>query len=227
MLEGGGGYEVDNAGVSDCCSPKGYRWLFSERRAESDAKRYRRKGLDATSRRIVDAIKRQPLQGRTLLEVGGGVGDLQIELLKAGVASAISIELTPTYETAARTLLREAGLQDRVERKVMDFADANGAVPPADIVILNRVICCYPDMTKLAAAAADHTREFLVMSFPKNRWWIRLGLNAVNAGMRLARREFQVFLHSPDRIAATAEQRGLKSAWNKTGFVWQIVAMRR
>jgi hypothetical protein len=213
--------------VSDCCSPKGYRWIFSEQKAESDAKRYRHKGLDATSRRIVDTIKRQPLQGRTLLEVGGGVGDVQIELLKAGVASAVSIELTPTYEVAAWTLLREAGLEDRVERKVMDFAVANGAVRRAEIVILNRVICCYPDMTHLAAAAADHTKELLVMSFPKNRWWIRLGLDAVNAAMRLTRREFQVFLHSPDRIVATAEQRGLKAAWNEAGFVWQIVAMRR
>lgn len=217
----------DNADVTDCCSPKGYRWVFSERRAESDAKRYRRKGLDATSRRIVDTIKRQPLQGRTLLEVGGGVGDLQIELLKAGAASAVSIELTPTYETAARTLLREAGLEERVERKVMNFAVANGAVPPADIVILNRVICCYPDMTQLAVVAADHTRELLVMSFPRERWWIRLGLDAGNAVLRLARREFQVFLHSPDRIVATAEQRGLKPASNEPGFVWQIVALRR
>jgi predicted O-methyltransferase YrrM len=137
--------------MSDCCSPKGYRWVFSERKAESDAIRYRRKGLDATSRRILDTIKRQPLQDRALLEVGGGVGDLQIELPKAGAASAVSIEVTPTYETAARTLLREAGLEDRVERKVMDFAAANGAEPPADIVILNRVICCYHDMIQLAA----------------------------------------------------------------------------
>jgi 2-polyprenyl-3-methyl-5-hydroxy-6-metoxy-1,4-benzoquinol methylase len=218
---------IDNSGVRDCCSPKGYRWIFSERQAQADARRYRRRGLDAVSRRIVELVKREPLQGRTVLEVGGGIGGIQIELLRAGAASAVSIELTATYETAARALLREAGVEDRVERKVMDFAAANGAVPAADIVILNRVICCYPDMARLTSAAADHTRQMLVMSFPRERWWTRLGLSAVNAILRLTRREFQVFLHSPAGILATAEQRGLKTTSNKTGFLWQIVALER
>lgn len=213
--------------MSDCCSPKGYRWVFSQRKAEADARRYRRQGLDAVSRRIVELVKGEPLQGRTLLEVGGGIGGIQIELLKAGLASAVSIELTPTYEEAARALLREAGVADRVERKVMDFAAANGAVPAADIVILNRVICCYPDMPRLTGAAADHASQMLVMSFPKERWWTRLGLAAGNAMLRLARREFQAFVHPPASILAIAEQRGLQTVSNETGFVWQVVALQR
>ena len=165
---------TDNPGVGDCCSPQGYRWIFSEKRAQAEARRYRRKGLDVTSRRIVDFLKEQGVHGRTLLEVGGGVGGIQIELLKAGVASAISIELTPTYEEVGWTLLREAGLANRVERKVMDFAEAAAEVESADIVIMNRVVCCYPDMPKLTVAAGDHAKEILVMSFPKARLWTRL-----------------------------------------------------
>src|SRR5256885_518357 len=139
-----------------CCSPKGYKWVFSERSARAEARRYRRKGLDGTSRRIVDFLKGQGLEGRTVLEVGGGIGAIQIELLKAGASRALSVELTPTYEEAAGALLREAGLTDRVERRVMDFAEAASEVDGADIVVLNRVICCYPDMPKLAGAAAGH-----------------------------------------------------------------------
>src|SRR6266704_373506 len=73
--------------MSDCCTPKGYRWIFSERSARAEAKRYRRKGLDATSRRIFDFVKKQGVEGRTVLEVGGGIGAIQIELLKAGAGS--------------------------------------------------------------------------------------------------------------------------------------------
>src|SRR5438309_6657744 len=105
--------------VSDCCSPKGYRWVFSERSARAEARKYRRRGLDGTSRRIVDFLKTQGVEGRTVLEVGGGIGAIQIELLKAGASRAVSIELTPTYEDGAARLLREAGLADRVERRVM------------------------------------------------------------------------------------------------------------
>src|SRR4029077_1691386 len=142
--------------VSDCCTPKGYGQIFSERGARAQARSYRRNGLDATSRRIVELLKEQGVDGLTLLEIGGGIGAVQIELLKAGLARAVSVELTPSYEASAAELLREAGLEDRVERKVMDFVDAGSDVAQADIVVMNRVICCYPDLPRLAGAAADH-----------------------------------------------------------------------
>ena len=213
--------------MSDCCTPKGYRWIFSERSARSEARRYRRKGLDATSRRIVDFVKAQGVDGRTVLEVGGGIGAIQIELLKAGAARAMSVELTPTYEDEAAALLREAGLTDRVERRIMDFATAGAQVEGADIVILNRVICCYPDMPRLAGAASDHARELLVMSFPKGSWWMRVSMLLGNAMLRAMRREFQIFLHPPKRILATSEQHGLRTVLDDTGVFWTVAGLRR
>src|SRR2546425_1765467 len=88
--------------MSDCCSPKGYRSIFSEKRAHAEARRYRRHGLDPTSRRIAEFLKQQGIGGRTLLEVGGGIGAIQIELLRAGITHAVNIELTPTYEELPR-----------------------------------------------------------------------------------------------------------------------------
>jgi hypothetical protein len=217
----------DNSGMSDCCSPKGYRWLFSERNARAEAKRYRRGGLDPTSRRIVDYLRQRGVEGRTLLEVGGGIGAIQIELLKAGATRAVSVELTPTYERVARELLSEAGLEDRVERKVMDFAQSGAEVEVADIVIMNRVICCYPDMPALAGGAATHTREVLVMSFPKDSWWTRTLLTLGNFGLRVLRREFQVFVHPPDQILAVAERHGLHTALVTPGLFWQIAIVQR
>jgi magnesium-protoporphyrin O-methyltransferase len=213
--------------MSDCCSPKGYRTIFSEKRAHAEARRYRSRGLDRTSRRILELLTRQGIVGRTLLEVGGGIGAIQIELLRAGMTRAVNIELTPTYEAAAQGLLREAGLEDRVERRVTDFAEAAGEVEAADIVIMNRVICCYPDMPKLAGAAADHTREVLVVSFPKERWWTRALISVGDLALRVARQQFQVFLHSPDKIIATAERHGLKTASTQTSFFWEVASLRR
>jgi len=128
--------------MSDCCTPKGYRKVFNGKSARKEAKNYRRKGLDATSRSIVDLLRNRGIGGRTVLEVGGGIGAVQIELLKAGAAKAVSVELTPTYEAAAAELIREAGLEHQVERRLMDFAENGQQVEPADIVVLNRVICC-------------------------------------------------------------------------------------
>ncbi len=213
--------------MSGCCSPKGYRWVFSERSARSEARRYRRRGLDATSRRIVDFIKSQGVEGRTLLEVGGGIGAIQIELLKAGAERALSIELTPTYEAVAQELLAEAGLAGRVERRVMDFALSARDIPRADIVVLNRVICCYPDMPRLTGAAADHAGRLLVMTYPRAAWWMRGGLAAGNAMLWLARREFHIFVHSPRAIIATSEGHGLHRVADERGLLWIMSAMRR
>jgi magnesium-protoporphyrin O-methyltransferase len=213
--------------LSDCCSPKGYRWVFSERSARAEAKRYRRKGLDSTSRRIVDFLKTQGVEGKTVLEVGGGIGAIQIELLKAGAARALSVELTPTYEEVAAGLLREAELSDRVERRVMDFAEAADQVDGADVVIMNRVICCYPDMPRLAGAAADHARQLLVMSFPRKTWWMYVGLKVSNFLLWTTRREFHIFLHPTEKIIATSEQHGLEPVLDQQGLVWNVAALRR
>lgn len=213
--------------MSSCCSPKGYRWVFSERNADAEAKRYRRKGLDSTSRRIVDYLKAQGVGGMTVLEVGGGIGAIQIELLKAGAARAVSVELTPTYEEVANQLLEEAGLASRVERKVMDFAEAAPLVEAADVVVLNRVLCCYPDMPKLAGAAAAHANRVLVLSFPRRTWWTVGGLALANSMLALTRREFHIFVHPPAKIVATSEGHGLRAVHDDSGFLWTVAALRR
>lgn len=213
--------------MSDCCTPKGYRQIFSEKNAAGEAKRYRRKGLDGISKRIVDLIKERGVEGKTLLEVGGGVGAIEIELLKAGMARAVNVELTPTYEAAAGELVVEAGLSDRVQRRVMDFAEAGPEVETADVVVMNRVICCYPNMPKLAGAAADRANSIVVMSFPNRRWWTSLGLTLANFGFRVIRMQFRVFLHPPALIMATVEQRGFKTKLDQQGLLWQVVALER
>ncbi len=213
--------------MSDCCTPRGYRRVFSERRAHAAAKRYRRKGLEATERRIVDLMLARGVEGRAVLEVGGGVGAVQIELLRAGASGAISIELTPTYEEAALTLLREAGLEGRVERRIVDFVEAGAGVGAADVVVMNRVLCCYPDMPRLAGAAADHTLALLVVSYPKATWWTRLTLRLGNVALRLFRREFHIFLHSPVDISRTMESHGLRPLTRRRGLFWEIAAWER
>jgi magnesium-protoporphyrin O-methyltransferase len=213
--------------VSDCCTPKGYRQIFSEKNAAGEAKRYRRKGLDGTSKRIFDFIRERGVEGKTLLEVGGGIGAIEIELLKAGMARAVNAELTPTYEAAATELLVDADLTDRVERRVMDFAAAGPEVETADVVVMNRVICCYPDMPKLVGAAADRAKGMLVMSFPNRRWWTRLGLTIANFGCRVIRLQFRVFLHPPELILAAVETHGFRTKLNEQGLFWQVTALER
>src|SRR5688572_16023398 len=115
---------------------------------------------------MVDFLAERGVEGATVLEVGGGVGEIQIELLKRGAASAVTLELSPAYDDEATQLLREAGLEGRVERRLHDIAEDPEAVEPADVVVLHRVVCCYPDYERLLGVAAQHARRLLVFSYP-------------------------------------------------------------
>ncbi|HEX2648141.1 MAG TPA: methyltransferase domain-containing protein [Candidatus Dormibacteraeota bacterium] len=213
--------------MPDCCTPKGYRWIFSERSARTEAKRYRKRGLDGTSNSIVDFLKKRGVSGETVLEVGGGIGAIQIELLKAGATRATSIELTPTYEDVAVGLLAETGMTGRVDRRVMDFAEGEKLVEAADVVVMNRVVCCYPDMPRLVHAASRHARRVLVMTYPtKNPVFVAL-IGTANALLRLFRREFHIFLHSPEAILATSSEDGMSVALNDKGILWTTAALIR
>lgn len=206
-----------------CCgSQAAYAKTFGKRTARRDARRYRRRGPDATAASIVRSLG--DVQDHTILEVGGGVGALQLELLKNGAARATNVELSPAYEDEARKLAEEHDLAGRIERVVADFAD--DGVAPADVVVLNRVVCCYPDPERLLGRAANHARHELVFTFPRERWWIRSGFALVNAWLRLRRTEFRVFLHPTARLLAIPREQGWEQAVERQGTFWRLAGFR-
>jgi hypothetical protein len=145
------------------------------------ANRYRKRGLDRAARRMVEFLEEHGLEGSTVLDVGGGVGEIEIELLKLGAAHAVNLELCSAYDTEAAQLLSEAGLEQRVERCVHDIAVDPAGVEAADVVVLHRVVCCYPDYERLLGAAAEHARRLLVFSHPPRNMVSRLLFTCQNS----------------------------------------------
>ena len=188
------------------------------------ARRYRKRGLDPTARRLFESLR---TKGETVLELGGGVGEIGIELLHAGADHATNVELSPAYEPEGKRLLHEAGLEGRMEWRYGDVVEEPELADPADVVVLHRVVCCYPDMPALVGAAAEKARHALALSFPRDTWWLRLGAKAFNAWRRLRRDEFRFFVHPPAAIVETARQHGLRLTHAHTGRVWQTAALER
>lgn len=212
--------------MSDCCSlPRGYDKLFGEKAARRNLKQYRRRGLDAVGQEIVDFLRGRGVGGLTILEIGGGIGALETELLKAGASSAVNAELSPAYEPVARELWEEEGVEERAEYRIGDVTQ-NG-VGPADAVVMNKVVCCYPDAEALVGAAAERARRYLVMSFPRERRLTRFAFGGLNLAARLLRWEYRSFIHPVAEILGAAERRGLKLADEHRGLIWQIVALER
>jgi len=191
------------------------------------AKRYRKRGLDGTARRMVEFLERRGIEGASVLEVGGGVGEIQIELLKRGAARAVNLELSPAYDAEASLLLQEAGLQDRAERRLHDIAVDPQDVEPADVVVLHRVVCCYPDYERLLGAVAAHARRLVVFSYPPRNVMSRAWVAGANLVFRLLRREYRTFVHPPAAMLAVLEDRGLRDAFTSRSLVWQVAGLER
>ena len=201
--------------------------MFGPRFARHLAARYRKRGLDRTAARIVDFVASRGIEGATVLEVGGGVGDIQVELLRRGAARATNLELVDVYDADANRLATAAGVGGRVTRRLVDIAAAPDAVEPADIVILHRVVCCYPDYERLLSAAAGHARRLLVFSHPPRNRVSRTFMSAQNLTFRLMGKSFRTFTHPPAAMVAVAEARGMRSEYTHHGRVWQVVGLTR
>ena len=209
--------------MTSCCKPHAgeYRRFFNRKFARRDLERYRRDGLTGTERDLVTMCGK--VDGLSILEVGGGIGALQLELLDAGAASATNVELSGGYEDAAAELFAGRG---NAERIVADFVEAD--IPAHDVVLMHRVVCCYPDVDALVGVASARAARRLALTLPQQRRWIGWGLRTVNVWLRLSRCGFRTYQHPLDRVAAAAAAHGLTLDRRLAhGLLWESVSFVR
>ena len=208
-----------------CCS---YDAIFDEKQARKDAKRYRRKGLDTAARQLVSYLTRRGVDGDAVLEVGGGVGAIQLELLKAGAARTTNVELSSGYDAAAAELLAEARLEASVDRWIGDFVAIAGELEPADDVVLHRVVCCYGDVDALVGAAAQRARRNLVLTYPPEGALAKVAVAGFNLFLRLRGSEFRTYVWPIASITRAAEAQGLtRVVEERASVVWRWAAFER
>lgn len=213
--------------MSDCCDPTSYGRLFDDREARRLLRSYRKRGLDDMASRLVAFLTSRGIEAKTVLEVGGGLGDFQIELLKAGAAGTVNVELSDGYEKTASELMEAEGLTDRTQRVVGDFVELQANVDNADVVVLNRVICCYPWMERLVTAAVTKTDWMLALSVPRDHLLGRTFTGVANLMNRLRGCDVRAYLHPVSAVEADATALGLVKVFSETDVVWQGMVFER
>ena len=200
---------------------------FDAKVAESDLQRYRRRGPDTVTRLMLAELRRWPLQGEALLDVGSGIGVIGAELADSGLASATLVDASPAYLDVARTEI-ESRYESRPTRFLLgDFATIADTLTDADVVTLNRVVCCYPDAEALLRGAASRTRRLLAFSYPRDRWYMWVLTALENFWRRLRGSPFRTFVHSPERMEAVLEAAGLVRVARQGTLVWVLDLYRR
>ena len=208
----------------DCgCTPN----LFSDREAEKDLKRYLEKGPDATTRTLIDAIVAEGVEGMTVLDVGGGIGAIQLELLGAGAARAEAVDASEAYIETARVEAERRGYSARTTARIGNFVELAGSIEPADIVTLDRVVCCYPDVDALLGAAADKATRMVGLVYPREIWWNRVLGRTMNALGWLTRDPTRWYLHRSGQVDAIMRRAGFAGRQVTRDWIWLVVLYRR
>lgn len=213
--------------MSDCrCEPIDTR--FDEAYAAEQLERYRRLGPDASTRALLDAIMAEDIEGLTLLDIGGGVGAIQHELLARGLAAAQEVEASAAYAEACRAEAVARGHADRISHVVGDFSSVQAAVSPADIVTLDRSVCCWSAPLALIDDSAGMARRLYGLVYPRDTWWVRYGWRTWGNARQVIKRS-GLRLTTPRRrdIEAVLARHGFRPRRQSTAGVWQIALFER
>jgi len=201
--------------------------IFDQAGAEADVERYRRHGPDTTTRMLLDLIRERGVTGADLLDIGGGVGVIDHELLGAGVGHAVLVDASAPALQAARAEARRRGHLDRIEFVDGDFVSRAVGIDPADVVTLDRVICCYPDVESLVRLSAARARALYGLVLPRDRRVVRWALRLVNLWYRLRGFGYRAFAHPNAHVDALVAEAGLRLRREERTFLWRVVLYER
>jgi len=190
-------------------------------------KRYRKEGAAGTTRQLISAISRQKIEGMTLLDIGGGVGGIQHALLSGGVVQATYVDASSAYVKAAREEASQRGMDERINFMQGDFVDLAEEIPSADIVTLDRVVCCYDNMQALVRLSAKKAGKLFGMVYPRDVWLFRSLLPVANFFMGLTGTPFRIFIHSSEQVEQILKDQGLVPRYHENAGFWQILLYSR
>jgi magnesium-protoporphyrin O-methyltransferase len=210
-----------------CCSHECFESTFDERRAKKQLKHYRKRGPDKTTRMLLDALRAAGIHDASVLDVGAGIGVVHHELLADGARSAVHVDAARPHIRVAREEAARRGHSERVTFVDGDFVALADGIPPADIVTLDRVICCYPDMERLVAASAGKAQRLYAAVFPRDRWVVKVMAALGNLVWRLRSNPFRSYIHPTAAIDAAARRQGLTPRSVLDTFLWRVAVYAR
>jgi magnesium-protoporphyrin O-methyltransferase len=219
-LQGDDGRSRDSTEMSTCCVHNRDAGRFFGWFAQRYRKRFARKGLEPSQKHLMKGLTRAGFRDATLLEIGCGVGYLHQRLLQAGAAHAVGVDLSAGMLEEARAEAQALGLAERTEYRQGDFVALAATLAPADIVILDKVICCYPDADALVHTSALTAKRVYAFTIPRDRWTVQAALWAGRLLLSLIRCRFRAYVHDPATIDRWLKDAGFTQAFESSTFTW-------
>jgi 2-polyprenyl-3-methyl-5-hydroxy-6-metoxy-1,4-benzoquinol methylase len=210
------------------CTCAHYDELFDARHAAKELAAYRSDGPSSATQAFLDCLLSVELpEDAMLLDVGGGIGVLGHQLIGRGVTDVALVEASKPYLEVARGVSEDLRVATRWSFHHGDVVELAEGLPEADLVTLQRVVCCYPDYQALLGAVASLSRGLIAMSYPQDRWYLRGIFVVLNLWFRIRGTSFRAFVHKPEQMHAVLEAAGFEQVAACDGWVWAVRVFRR
>jgi SAM-dependent methyltransferase len=195
--------------------------------ADADLQRWCGGRLNPVTRELIEIIRDRGVKDARLLDIGAGVGAVHVSLLEAGAATAIDVDASREYLATARAEAERRGLGRLVEYRYGDVVEIADELPATDIVTLDSVICCYPYLEPLLAAAT-RSRPYLVgITYPRDVWWMRAFMRLYNLAHAVGRSPARYFVHRHAHLERWMKAAGYQNAHEGGIQVWRVVLYQR
>ena len=203
-----------------CCPYSNSASKFFSVFARRYRKRFQRRGFEASQQQLLVGLRQAGYVDASILEIGSGVGHLHQTLLEQGAARAVGIDLAPRMIEEAQQWARERQLDDRVQYLQGDFMELDHQLPIADVTVLDKVVCCYPDADGLVHRSLARTGRVYALTYPRDRWYVRAAVALAAASLRLVGSAFRPYVHDPGQIERWIEAAGFRKSYQNHTPIW-------
>jgi len=209
--------------MSACCSSPGSTIdkHFDATIAERDLQRYTKRGPNPTTRKLREQVLKIGV-GDTILDVGSGIGAVGFELLEAGYSKYVAMDISSAYITTARSEAVRRGIKGRMTFHQGDFTQSTTSIPVADTVVMDRVVCCYPDYRLLLEHSLRHSLRLFAFSYPRDRWYVRAIIAIENGRRRFQHNGFRTVVHSAREMEDLISSRGFRRIGRSGTIAWIV-----
>ena len=206
--------------MSCCCPHSNSANRFFSFFASRYRRRFEKKGFEPSQKQLLEGLQQAGYRDAKVLEIGSGVGHLHQTLLEQGAASAVGIDLASRMVDEAQHWAEERKLAGRTDYLEGDFMEIHESLSGADVTVLDKVVCCYPDADGLVHASLKKTNRVYALTYPRNRWYIRTMMGISAFMLKLVRSDFRPYVHDPEMIEKWITETGFSKAYQNNNMVW-------
>lgn len=209
-----------------CC---GADSMFDMKTANKQYKHFLKKGPSRVTSTMIGQLSNHVdfESSKTMIDVGGGVGALQWWFLKAGGAKTTSVDASSAYIRKAKEHAAGNNWADQVHFVMGDVADVKDQIEPADLITLDKVVCCYPDYKTIINVCCDKSKSLASLSYPMDGIISNLIANIGALFTRFKTKTFRPYVHPVRDIRKEFERLGFERVSHSLSFPWHIETYKR